>query len=212
VPIIGIVLGYNTITGEAESGSLLVVLSNPIRRIEVLVGKFIGLGAVLSTSTLLGFGIAGAVILAQDSSNAAGYLIFIMLSLLLGLIYMSLSICFSAIMKRTTTALGAGIGIFFWGMIMGTIIFGIYLASGGSTDSLISGYPDWMWAATVLFSPADMFQTSVMMGFGMTDLNLAGFSVSLPNFITPALLAAIYAAWIMIPMAAGYHFFRKRDI
>jgi len=43
VPIIAIMLGYNTITGEAESGSLLVVLSNPIDRFEVLIGKFVGL-------------------------------------------------------------------------------------------------------------------------------------------------------------------------
>jgi hypothetical protein len=97
-------------------------------------------------------------------------------------------------------------------MIMGSIILGIFLASGGSLESLTGSYPDWMWAVTVLFSPADMFQTSVMMGFGMTDMSFAGFSVALPGFINPATISAIYAAWILIPLTTGYYFFEKRDI
>ena len=62
IPLIAIILGYATISGEAESGSLYVVLSYPVRRIEVLIGKLIGLGSVITVSILIGFSIGGMVI------------------------------------------------------------------------------------------------------------------------------------------------------
>src|SRR5512136_1924483 len=54
VPIISIMLGYATISGEAESGALSVVLACPVRRIEVFFGKYLGLGAVICFSILVG--------------------------------------------------------------------------------------------------------------------------------------------------------------
>lgn len=56
IPIIAIMLGYSTISGECESGSLGIVLAYPVKRIEVLLGKFIGLGFVLIVSIVMGFG------------------------------------------------------------------------------------------------------------------------------------------------------------
>ena len=214
VPIIAIMLGYNTITGEAESGSLLVVLSNPITRLEVLLGKFVGLGSVLSTSILLGFGIAGIVIMVEDSSNVAGYMIFMVLTILLGLMFLSLSMCFSSLLKRTVMSLGAGIGIYFWGMIIGTVLMGVYLATTPGSDlmSMANNMPDWMMTAMMLLSPMDMYQTSTMLGFSMTSLSTGGFSVSLPDYITLPRLLVIYSVWIIVPMIAGYFFFNKRDI
>ena len=59
IPIIAIMLGYSTISGEAENGSLSIVLSYPIKRIEVLIGKLLGLGSVLFFSIVIGFGLGG---------------------------------------------------------------------------------------------------------------------------------------------------------
>ncbi len=214
VPIIAIMLGYNTITGEAESGSLLVVLSNSITRFEVLIGKFVGLGSVLSTSILLGFGIAGIVIMVEDSSNVAGYFIFMILTILLGLMFLSLSMCFSSLLKRTVMSLGAGIGIYFWGMIIGTVLMGVYLATTPGSDlmSMANNMPDWMMSAMMILSPMDMYQTSTMLGFSMTSLSTGGFSISLPSYITLPRLLIVYAMWIIVPMIVGYFSFKKRDI
>ena len=93
IPIIGIMLGYSTISGEAENGSLSIVLSYPIRRIEVLLGKLAGLGSVLVFSILIGFGVGGLVIAATVGvEEGVGYLAFIGFTTMLGLIYLSLSI------------------------------------------------------------------------------------------------------------------------
>ena len=212
IPIIAIMLGYNTITGEAESGSLLVVLSNPIDRFEVLIGKFVGLGSVLSTSIIMGFGVAGIVIMAEDSSSATGYVVFMFLTILLGLMYLSVTMCFSAMLKRTVASLGAGIGLFFWGMIIGTILMGVYLGTGGTLEGMMNNMPDWMMISMMILSPGDMYQTSAMLGFNMTSLSGSGFSMTLPSYITLARLMIIYAVWIIVPLVIGYFSFKKRDI
>lgn len=214
IPIIAIMLGYNTISGEAESGSLLVVQSYPVSREEVYFGKFLGLGSVLAVSVLLGFGISGMVIGAVDGgANPSGFLMFIFLTILLGFIYLSLSICFSAILKRRSTSLYAGVGLFFWSMIIGSVIIGIHLGTGGSFAGITTGgLPDWLWSSTMVLSPMDLHQTATMLGFDLKVADVSGFSIVIPDFITLTNLLVIFILWIVIPLGVGYFFYRKRDI
>ena len=213
IPLVGIMLGYATISGEEEKGSLPVLLSYPVRRAEVILGKFFGLGSVIAFSVFLGFGLSGLVIaLSVSSSNWLAYLTFIFLTILLGLIFLSLAICFSALLKKRSTSLGAGIFIFFWGMIMGSIIFGIYLATGGSLQDLfsnVSNLPTWFWISLFL-SPMDMNQTSILFAFGIKQA--FGIKIVPPDFINIYSLVVAQLLWMIIPLILGYYFFKRRDI
>jgi len=212
VPLIAIMLGYSTISGEAENGALLVVLAYPVRRSEVLIGKFLGLGLVLVVSIFAGFGLAGiAIAVTSGASNAPAYLAFMGLTVLLGMIYLSLSICFSTVGKRRVTSLGAGIMVFFWSMIIGSVFLGVYFAQGGSLQSLLAGggtLPDWFWGE-ILVSPMDMNQFSVMKAFG-TDKGF-GFSVETPGWLGIGLTIGVQLLWMVIPMVLSYYFIKKRD-
>ena len=213
VPIIAIMLGYATISGEAENGSLSIVLSYPIRRVEVLLGKLFGLGAVLAFSNIIGFGVGGIIIAATvGGSEGLSFLLFIFLTSLLGLVYLSLSICISSICKKRVTSIAGGLLIFFWAMIFGMIIFGIMLANGISIEQFLTPgfeYPDWLFQA-VFFSPGDLYQTSVMAGF---DLSQAfGFTMELPEFMNLGVLVFVQLIWFIIPLLIAYRFFKKRDI
>ena len=214
VPIIAIMLGYTTISGEAESGSLLVVQSYPVSREEVYFGKLLGLSSVLAVSVLLGFGISGMVIGGTGGeTNQGGFLVFIFLTILLGLIYLSMSVCFSAILKRHSTSLYAGVGLFFWSMIISSVIMGIHLGTGGSfADFTSGGMPNWMWSSIMVLSPMDMYQTATMLGFDLRVADVSGFSIVIPDFISLINLLVIFIFWIMIPLGVGYCFYRKRDI
>ena len=146
IPIIAIMLGYSTISGEAENGSLSIVLTYPVKRIEVLIGKLFGLGSVLIFSIVVGFGAGGLIIAATvGASESLAYLSFIALTIMLGFMYLSLSICISSFCKKRVTSIAGGIVIFFWAMIYGMIIFGILLASGVSFEQFLTpgfAYPD----------------------------------------------------------------------
>ncbi|UCF08448.1 MAG: ABC transporter permease [Thermoplasmata archaeon] len=213
IPVIAIMLGYSTIAGEAENGSLYVVLSYPVRRSEVLLGKFIGLGFVIVVSCIVGFGAGGLIIaITVGTASSLGFLAFIGLTILIGLLYLALTIMASAFCKRKVTALAAGIIIFFWAMIYGMIIMGIYLATGGNMGDFFSGnivFPDWLWRS-VFFSPGDMYQMAVMQAFGIDQL--FGITVETPGYLTLELLVGVMLLWTIIPMILAYFFFEKRDI
>lgn len=214
IPIIAIMLGYATVSGEAESGALSVVLASPVRRVEVLLGKYLGLASVICFSVLVGFGISGGVI-AVTTGNAewTGYLAFMLLSMLLGLLYLSLSICFSSMLKRRVTSLAAGVVVFFWGMIIGMIVIGLFMATGGSLDDFLYGdtssVPDWVWFDMFL-SPQDGSGTAAMLAFGETEF--LGYDLDLPPWMNLGTLVLAQLIWTLVPLALALVWFQRRDV
>jgi Cu-processing system permease protein len=213
IPIIAIMLGYATISGESESGALNVVLAYPVRRVEVLLGKFLGLGFVLVVATVAGFGLGGIIIsTVAGAESIGGFLAFIGLTILLGLLFLSMAILFSSITKRRSTSIAAGVLLFFWGMIIGMIIFGIYYATGGSFEELFTGtgqFPDWLWAMMFL-SPMDMTQMATMQAFGLS--NVMGYNLVAPGFVSVGSIVLVQVIWIVIALVLAYFFFSRRDI
>ena len=117
VLIIQIIIGlltflfaYDTISGERERGTLALMLSNPIPRHQVLLGKYLGgmLSIVLSLSCGLLFGL---LVIAQSESISLTAEIWgrIGLIFLVSLIYIStlfmLAMLVSSRCKRSTTSL-----------------------------------------------------------------------------------------------------------
>ena len=215
IPIIAIMLGFSTIAGEAEKGALYVVLSYPVRRVEVLLGKFFGLSSVLAVTPLLGFGIGGIVIAATvGAEEGVAYLAFIGLTILLGIVYLSAIIFISALCKTRVRAIAGGVILFFWAMIYGLIIFSIYIATGGEYKDFLSPtglstLPDWFWGS-VVFSPGDLNQMTVMRAF---DINQAfGFQIEAPNWLNIPFLLVVQMIWILVPLILAYFVFNRRDI
>ncbi len=58
MPLIALLLAYDAIVGEDESGTLLLLLTYPLGRGQILLGKFVGHGLILALATVLGFGCA----------------------------------------------------------------------------------------------------------------------------------------------------------
>src|SRR3990167_1355903 len=70
IPLIALILGFDAIVGERERGSLDLLLSMPITRLELLLGKFLGLSGALGVATVAGFGLAGVLLFYQLGSAA----------------------------------------------------------------------------------------------------------------------------------------------
>lgn len=215
IPLIAIMLGFSTIAGEAEKGALSVVLSYPVKRVEVLLGKLLGLGSVLAVTPLIGFGLGGVVIaVTVGAEQGIAYLAFIGLAILLGLIYLSVVIFISALCKTRVRAIAGGVVLFFWAMIYGIILMSIYIATGGNYQDFLSPtgimeLPDWFWAS-IVFSPSDTNQMAVMQAFGLEQA--FGFQIKAPDWLSMNFLLVIHLIWIIVPFFLAYYFFRKRDI
>jgi len=155
VPIIGLILGYAAVNREVESGSMNSLLTFPVDRWEVVIGKFLGLGGVLSFCIFVGFGISGLIIgLNVPNVDYGSYLFFIFSTILLGLVYMSLSMMFSTIFKNRSSSIVMAIFLwFFFAMIWNFIVFGLIFATGGSFGDI----PDWVYGFQIL-NPISSYQ------------------------------------------------------
>ncbi|TGW04817.1 ABC transporter permease, partial [Mesorhizobium sp. M2D.F.Ca.ET.145.01.1.1] len=58
VPLIALLISHDAIVGEIERGTMTLLLSYPVRRWQVLLGKFLGHLAILAFATLIGYGVA----------------------------------------------------------------------------------------------------------------------------------------------------------
>jgi Cu-processing system permease protein len=202
LPLIALILGFDAIVGERERGSLDLLLSLPITRLELLLGKYLGLAAALSLSTLLGFGLTGILFVAQAESGALfHYIGFVASSILMGLSFLSIAILLSTLASDRTRASGAAIGVwFFFVLVFDLILLGLLVASGGDSHSATLPY-------LLLLNPADIFR--ILNIFSMDEVKtLYGLAtVFPPELADPWLLGGVMGLWLVIPlMFAAWRF------
>ena len=211
LPIIGLMLGYASIVGERERGSLSLMLSYPVLRHEVIIGKFVGLSTVLSLATAIGFSISGVIIgLNVEGVHWAEYGIFIVASFLLGFVYIALAIMFSSILTKRSTALGASVFLWFlFAIIWGIVLIGI-LATQHSLSEISQGDwtgPTWYYLASI-FNPNTAFQILVALNIAPVAADIAG---DLPSFYSTPITLLILLLWVVIPLGIAVLVMRKKD-
>jgi ABC-2 type transport system permease protein len=110
VPFIGLMLAYDTIVGERESGSIRLLMGLPNSRAAVVFGKFVGRSGVLAVSILVGYGVAGLVALATyESFDVSVFGRYTLLTVFYGTVYVGLATGFSAATgSRQRALVGAG--------------------------------------------------------------------------------------------------------
>ena len=211
IPIIALILGYASIIGEIERGSMSALLSQPITRLEILLGKFIGLGSILAFTIIIGFGVAGIVIaLNVPDVNFINYLIFIGSTILIGLVFLSISLFFSTIFKKRTTAIGGAIFLWFlFNMILPMIFVGVLVASVGIENLMSGELPSWYYILT-LSSPLSAYTTFNILALRIT-LQSEIIS-SFPKFFSAELMILLLLLWIIIFLLLAYWRFNKREI
>ena len=204
MPLIALILGYDAIVGERERGSLDLLLSLPITRFELLLGKYLGLTGALALATLLGFGLVGIAIGWQGGSYALfHYGGFMLSALLLGMVFLSLAVLVSTFARGKSAASGAAIGLWFvFVLIYDLMLLGALVASQG-------GMPAWLVSLLVLLNPTDIFR--LLNIFSLEELkSLYGLATVVPDTLTePWALGLAMAAWIAAPLGLAYAKFRK---
>ncbi|MBU4031954.1 MAG: ABC transporter permease subunit [Candidatus Thermoplasmatota archaeon] len=218
LPIIAIMLGYSSIIGERENGSMGVVLGCPVSRNDVVIGKFGGLGLVMFTTIFLGFGISGLIVGALAGfADSLEYLLFMVLTFLFAMFFLGFSIFMSTIASKRSTAIAGGLAIFFSGMIAGVILFGIWAATGGDINALteqamkgvMPQFPDWLWAG-YYFCFMDIYPMGAAELFGITEF--FGFKLEYPWFINAPYIFAWFIFLSGSTFLASILSFRKKDI
>lgn len=203
VPLIALLLGFDAIVGERERGTLDLLLSMPVSRSGLLLGKYCGLGAALSLSTLAGFGIALLPLAGRiDGNGLRLYLVFVGSTLLLGLVFLSVAVLISVVARERARASGAAIAVwFFFVLVFDLALLGVLVASAGRSASTWAPY-------ALLLNPTDVFR--VLNVFGMESMRSAfGLETLLSDhWNDPALLCTVMVGWIVAPLAVALWRFR----
>lgn len=203
VPLIALLLGFDAIVGERERGTLDLLLSLPVTRAEVLLGKYTGLAAALAVATLVGFGAALLPLWSQlDTAGLRMYLVFVASTLLLGMAFLSIAVLISVITRDRSRASGAAIAVWFgFVLVFDLALLGLLVASAGRNASAWAPY-------ALLLNPADVFR--VLNLFGSDAMRgTFGLGTLLPeHWNHPALLCGVMLAWIIGPLAIGLWRFR----
>lgn len=203
IPLIALLLGFDAVVGERERGSLDLLLALPVTRLEVLLGKYLGLAAALSLSTLGGFGLV-AVLLGTQVGPAAlePFIGFMFSSVLLGLAFLSLAVMLSVLARDRARASGLAIALwFFFVLVFDLVLLGLLVLGGGEAGG------EW-FPYLLMFNPADVFR--ILNIFSLDDVrSLYGLTSIVPTALAkPWLMALVMLGWIAAPLAVANWRFR----
>ncbi|SNC65348.1 Cu-processing system permease protein [Marinobacter sp. es.048] len=211
IPLIALLLAYDAIVGEEEGGTLLLLLTYPLSRSQLLLGKFLGHGLTLALATVIGFGVAGVAIavLVEEvaiASLAAAMLRFIVSTVLLGWGFIALAYVISVRVSEKPIAAGLALAIwFFFVLIFDLMLLGTLVASEGQFSAELL---PWL----LMLNPTDIYRLLNIVAFG-DSAQLSGvlsLGADLPIGATGLWFGLVL--WFAIPLAGALLLFRNRRI
>lgn len=209
VPLIALLLSYDAIVGEAERGTLMLLLAYPVTRWQVVLGKFFGHVVVLGLATILGYGAAGLVLGATgaaDVDSAMAFAGMIGSSVLLGAAFLALGYLVSVSVRDRGMAGGIAIGVWLALVLLYDMaLLGILVADQGKTITI------GLFNHLLLLDPADIYRLFNLSGFAKVSLfaGMAGLAEQ-AQFSRGTLLAAL-GLWIALPLALASLLFTRKQ-
>ena len=210
VPLIALLISHDAIVGEMERGTMLLLLSYPIGRWQVILGKFIGHLAILSFATLVGYGAAAAALAATgvaiDAASWWAFLSMILFSVMLGAVFVAIGYLVSALVAERGTAGGIAIGVWlFFVLIYDMALLGMLVVDQGRT---ISG---GTLNVLLLLNPTDAYRL-LNLGSGNAG-SLSGLGGIAENVaLGRSMLVSALAVWTLLPLAVATLVFSRREL
>ncbi|MDJ1158200.1 ABC transporter permease subunit [Chelatococcus sp. SYSU_G07232] len=211
LPLIALLIAHDAIVGDMERGTMLLLLSYPVGRGEVVLGKFLGQVAVLAFATLVGYGAAAVALLAGgtaiDGESLAAFAAMMGSSVLLGAAFVALGHLVSARARDRGTAAGVAVGIWlFFVLLYDMGLLGLLVADRGR---LVSAR---MLDVLLLLNPADAYRLFNLAGSGGVGRfsGMAGLAASAG--MGPSVLLAALALWTAVPLGLAALSFSRREL
>ncbi|HEY1364817.1 MAG TPA: ABC transporter permease subunit [Xanthobacteraceae bacterium] len=210
VPLIALLISHDAVVGEMERGTMLLLLSYPVGRWQVLLGKFLGHLAILGFATLLGYGAAGAFAVTGGGIELESWAAFAAMvgsSVLLGAVFIAIGYAVSALVRDRGTAGGIAIGIWLlFVLIYDMALLGLLVLDQGQN---VSGAA---LNLLLLLNPTDVYRLLNLTGFA----NVSSFSgmagVANSTTLGPAALLAALVAWALLPLSVAALAFSRREL
>lgn len=206
VPLIGLVLGYNAIVSERVSGALLLSLSLPHTREDVVMGKLAGRLLVVAASILVGLVFAGLLVIYPFGElSLLPFLGFIGLTIGLGAIYIGIGIAISMIASTKQRATIGAFGLYFIFVIVWNEVENAVEFAFGAVDLLGDDLPAPV-RLIFLAEPGTIY-----------DRLIAAFidpaqGVESAWYLNEWIALLFLAGWLVLPVGLTVRYFSEVDL
>jgi len=209
IPLFALLLGvFSFITNQEYLENLV---TQPVARWRVLLGKYLGLVLTVVGASVLGFGFSGALIaFAIGAQGAQKYLLVVLYALLLGMVFSGLSQLIALLARRRQIALGIAIGVWvFYELLYGVLMLGttLYLPAGVLKPVLLVG---------LVGNPVDVTRVLSLLQAGGPHL-FGPAGATLVKMTGSPLLATVFGivallVWVVVPVALSMRIFARQDL
>ena len=210
IPLIALLLSFDAIVGEHERGTLLLLLSYPLSRWQVVVGKVLGQVAILAVATVLGYGAAGVALWLKGGVGIDAWLAYgamMATSVMLGASFVAIGCLASTLVRERATAAGLAVGVWLlFVLLFDTALLGVLVADQGRIVGKTA------LDALLLLNPTDVYRLFNMTASRSVSVYSGMAGPGDPQAVAPWIYIAVLAAWVAVPLAAAVAVFRRRAL
>lgn len=207
IPLIALMLSFDSFVGEREQGTLLLLLTYPLSKLQLLLGKFIGQGLIIALAITLGFGLSGLWLFFQEQQIEVLWVFtrFIASAIALGLSFIAISYVISINVSEKSKAAGFALVVWFFF----TLVFDLAVLA-----ALVFGqqhFSETGLSQLLMLNPADIFRL-----FNLAQLQPEQASgilaTALKQSIASWQLILLLLAWIIAPLSLALASFSRKSI
>ena len=210
LPLIALLLSFDALVGEFERGTMLLLLTYPVARWQVVLGKFFGHMMILLAAIVVGYGGAAVITVLFTDNGIDGWQAYASMmgsTLLLGAVFIALGYLVSILVRERSTAAGAAIVLWLIFVVLYDLgLLGLLLADheqriGQSLFSML-----------MLVSPADTYRLLNLTAFDAVGQAAGIAGVAARSGFGVPLLLGLMLMWIVVPLAATMAIFHRREL
>lgn len=207
IPLIALLLSYDSFVGEQESGTLLLLLTYPLSKTQLILGKFVGQGGIIALATLLGFGASALLLFFQlgDGAVFETFSVFIASAILLGLSFTAIAYIISLLVSEKSKA--AGFALITWFLF--ALAFDLALLA--LLVGVDQGVSQQGLTQLMMLNPADIFRLVNLAGLDSSDVNGA-LAIAIKSSLSQTQLFAILIAWVVLPLSIATFVFKSKKL
>ena len=171
LPLLALLLSYDAFVGEAESGTLLLMLTYPLTRLEWLTGKAIGQGGAILLVLTAGFAVLPVIQAFLPVPYGMGELlaamaVLILTGWLLGLIFMLVAYLVSLTVRHKAQALALLLVVWFTAVLLYDLALLVISVAGADTLGRSA------LTALMLANPASVFRLINQAALGILSFDM----------------------------------------
>jgi len=206
VPVTGILLGYNAVVSDRESGALLLLLALPVSREDLVLGKYASRLGLLSASLLISMVLAGGLVVYPFGRLVlVPYVALTIVTLGYGAIWAGLGVAASLVVATKQRALIVAFALLFlfvlaWDAVRLALTVG--LRQAGIIDTELPDLLQFLFG----LGPGSVYNR-VVEGFIDPSGTVAG-----PWYLGEWMALVLFVLWIVGPLGLAYRRFAGRDI